>query len=181
MQPIDSTDEQIGERDFGRLMKDQLYQIHYPFWFNKDDKKEFKIIIDPKTIIRVSSEQGNKADRTRLEYMQCKSCPPNKTDHPYCPTATDIEMIVEDFRDNSHEKCLVKCVTPERTYQKQTSLMEGFTFLLGLVMATIRCPVMFPYRPMAGFHLPFSTVEETPVRATSMYLLRQYFGNKNNI
>ncbi len=33
---------------------------------------------------------------------------------------------------------------------------------------------------MARFHLPFSTMEETLVRATFMYLLRQYFENKND-
>ena len=42
-------------------------------------------------------------------------------------------------------------------------------------MATGNCPVMDFFKPMARFHLPFSTIQETIFRSTSVYLLRQYF------
>jgi hypothetical protein len=42
-------------------------------------------------------------------------------------------------------------------------------------MVTSGCPVMAKLRPMARFHLPFATEEETKYRALSMYLLAQYF------
>ena len=35
------------------------------------------------------------------------------------------------------------------------------------------------FKPMARFHLPFSTIEETVFRSTSVYLLRQYFEYKS--
>jgi hypothetical protein len=49
---------------------------------------------------------------------------------------------------------------------------------MGLVMATSGCPHMAFFKPMARFHLPFSSSEETIYRATSMYLLAQYFLKK---
>ena len=42
-------------------------------------------------------------------------------------------------------------------------------------MATSGCPHMDFFKPMARFHLPLANAEETVYRATSMYLLAQYF------
>ena len=53
--------------------------------------------------------------------------------------------------------------------------MDALSSIMGVIMATSDCPIMDLFRPMARFHLPFSTVEETTVRSVSMYLLRQYF------
>ena len=162
-------------------MEEKLYTIHYQFWFDKHDKKDFEIAIDLKTILMVPPELKSKPDWTRLEYKQCKCCSLTKEEYPYCPAAINIALIVDTFKNRiSYEKCVVKCITPERIYQKRTSLMEGLSSLLGLVMATSNCPVMFPFKPMARFHLPFSTIEETIARTTSMYLLRQYFVHTNN-
>lgn len=162
-------------------MEEKLYTILYQFWFDKLDKKDFEISIDLKTIVMVPPELKSKPDWTKLEYKQCKCCSLTKEEHPCCPIAINIAMIVDTFKNRiSYEKCVVRCTTPERIYQKKTSLMEGLSSLLGLVMATSNCPVMLPFRPMARFHLPFSTIEETIVRTTSMYLLRQYFVHTNN-
>ena len=162
-------------------MESRLYQVHYQFWFDKNNKKDFKINIDPKTIVMVTPELGEKPAWAKLEYKQCTCCPLNKEEQPYCPIAINIAKIVETFMDKiSYERCVVKCVTPERAYQKKTSLMEGLSSVLGLIMATSNCPHMSIFKPMARFHLPFSTIEETIVRSTSMYLLRQYFVYKND-
>ena len=47
--------------------------------------------------------------------------------------------------------------------------------------APSKCPVMDFFRPMARFHLPFATIEETMVRAASMFLLRQYYEYKRGL
>jgi len=57
--------------------------------------------------------------------------------------------------------------------------MEGLSAIFGVIMATSDCPIMNFLKPMARFHLPFSSVEETTVRTTSMYLLGQYFKYKD--
>jgi len=57
--------------------------------------------------------------------------------------------------------------------------MEGLSAIFGVIMATSDCPIMNFLKPMARFHLPFASVEETTVRTTSMYLLGQYFKYKD--
>ena len=85
----------------------------------------------------------------------------------------------DGFKDIlSHKNCLVTCETADRTYSKRTSAMEGLTSVFGIIMATSDCPVMNFLKPMARFHLPFSSVEETTARSTSLYLLGQYFEYK---
>jgi len=42
-------------------------------------------------------------------------------------------------------------------------------------MVTSDCFNLDKLRPMVKFHLPFASVEETVYRATSMYMLAQYF------
>lgn len=46
-------------------------------------------------------------------------------------------------------------------------------------MATSACPHMAHFRPMARFHLPLASKDETVYRATSMYLLAQYFAYRD--
>ena len=46
---------------------------------------------------------------------------------------------------------------------------------MGLIMATSGCPRTAFLKPMARFHLPFASEEETVYRVTSMYMLAQYF------
>ena len=46
-------------------------------------------------------------------------------------------------------------------------------------MATSACPHTAHFRPMARFHLPLASKEETLYRATSMYLLAQYFAYRD--
>jgi hypothetical protein len=72
------------------------------------------------------------------------------------------------------------CKTAERTYLKKTSVMEGLSAIFGVIMATSDCPRMEFLKPMARFHLPFSTIEETTVRTASMFLLAQYFKHKDD-
>jgi hypothetical protein len=51
--------------------------------------------------------------------------------------------------------------------------------MMGLVIATSGCPRTAFFKPMARFHLPLASKEETIFRATSMYLLAQYFLKKD--
>lgn len=49
---------------------------------------------------------------------------------------------------------------------------------MGIIMATSGCPSMSILKPMAYFHLPFATVDESMYRSVSGYLLGQYFSHK---
>jgi hypothetical protein len=88
--------------------------------------------------------------------------------------------LVETFKNVlSYSDCTVMCETEDRTYLKKTSIMEGLSAIFGVIMATSDCPIMNFLKPMARFHLPFASVEETTVRAASMYLLGRYFKSKD--
>ena len=90
--------------------------------------------------------------------------------------ARNLAVVVDTFQDKDPtESVAMEVVTDERTYRKEAPLQEGLYSLVGLTMATCDCPYLRFLRPMARFHLPFATSNETAVRSVSLYLLRQYF------
>ena len=162
-------------------MDHEPYKIVYKFSLNNGQKKLFNILLNPETISIIQHQSEPLPDWAKLEYHQCECCPLETLGNPYCPIAVNIANIVEEFKDSvSYDDCLVSCSTPERTYLKKTSIMEGISSILGIIMATSNCPIMDFFKPMARFHLPFSTSDETAVRVTSMFLLQQYFKYGND-
>ena len=116
---------------------------------------------------------------TSLGYHQCPNCPLTVDTHPNCPLAVNLVNVVRPFTGIlSHNEIHVEVKTEERTVSKATTAEEGIGSLLGLVMATSGCPHLAFFKPMARFHLPLASEEETIYRATSMYLLAQYFLKK---
>ena len=155
------------------------YQIVYEFIFEDGSVNTFNLQIDPQTISISLPESEPKPEWTYLEYRQCTCCPLDPSEVPICPIAINIADLVEKFKNEiSSDQCTVRCHTPERTYSKETSIQEGLFSIFGIIMPTSNCPVMSFLKPMARFHLPFSTVEETVFRSTSVYLLRQFFEYK---
>ena len=136
-------------------------------------------MLDPETITCVLPKKKQKPGWTKLLYHQCACCSLDSRNHSYCPIAINIAEVVESFKNiNSSERCIVRCVTPERLYGKKTLVQDGLFSILGIIMATSNCPTMNFLKPMARFHLPFASTQETIFRATSIYLLRQYFEYK---
>ncbi len=160
-------------------MHRQPYKINYEFRLKDDSKKIFRIQLDPDTISFIAEEQIKKTIWMRLGYLQCECCPLDDKDSPYCPIAVNMGKLCEEFKDmSSFDKCTVRCTTMERTYIKKTSIMEGLASVFGIIMATSDCPVMSFFKPMARFHLPFSTIQETVFRVASVHFLKQYFDSR---
>ncbi len=160
-------------------MNDQAYWFNYQIELEDGQRTRFDIQLDPVTLtMRPASPEPYPA-WTQLSYKQCQCCPLSPQTTLYCPIAVNITELVDRFKDIlSHKNCLVVCETIDRTYSKKTSAMDGLTSVFGIVMATSNCPVMNFLKPMARFHLPFSSVEETTARSTSLFLLGQYFEYK---
>src|SRR6266851_2213586 len=151
-------------------------QIVYDFTFPDGGAKSYTIALDQASLSYLPSRQEAPPAWARLENHQCGHCPLSPAEHPYCPVATNLSAIVEFFKDKaSVAEATVTVTTAERIYVKQLPLQRGIFGVFGLVMATSACPYMDFLKPMARFHLPFSTAEETIVRSVSMYLLHQYF------
>ena len=160
-------------------MKNNNYSIRYEFLFPDGDKKEFELVLDEATMSLVNFNCKSKPQWAKLTHEQCRCCPLSEDDSPYCPVAVNIAELVDNFKDRlSTEECLVKCISPERTCMKDTRITSGLYSILGIIMATSDCPVMDFYKPMARFHLPFSTSKETLFRSASVYLLQQFFEYK---
>ncbi|RJP78477.1 MAG: hypothetical protein C4522_12875 [Desulfobacteraceae bacterium] len=158
------------------------YCIEYEFRFENGNTKKFAISLDLQTITLVRKGNEPTPEWTKLEFHQCACCPLEKEQHPYCPIAVNIAELVEEFKNEiSSDHCVAICKTPERTYMKDAAIQEGLFSIFGIVMATSNCPVMNFFKPMARFHLPFSTIEETIFRSASIYLLRQYFEYKKGL
>jgi len=157
------------------------FQFRYQFQFEDGYIKDYLIELDPRTLSLIPVEHRQKLPEwTRLHHEQCGNCPLTTDTHPFCPIAVNIMELVETFKNVlSYSDCTIVCETEDRTYFKKTSIMEGLSAIFGVIMATSDCPIMNFLKPMARFHLPFASVEETTVRTTSMYLLSQYFKYKD--
>jgi hypothetical protein len=163
-------------------MEIKPYRIDYEFRLSDEDIKIFKILLHPINITLIHLTPQIEPQWAQLDHQKCACCPLDSKRIRYCPIAVNIAELVDEFKNMvSSDNCLVRCRTPERTYVKKTSIMAGLSSILGIIMATSDCPIMEFLKPMARFHLPFATVEETMVRSISIYLLRQYFVHKNNI
>lgn len=169
------------DNEDGRPLKRSPFRFHYAFRFEDKRVIDYPIALDPDSLSFIPGDDRPQAPEwTRLTYQQCTDCPLSETTHPQCPIAHNLMELVETFKDVfSYHDCEVICKTAERTYSKKTSVMEGLSAIFGVIMATSDCPVMEFLKPMARFHLPFATIEETTVRTASMFLLAQYFKNKS--
>jgi hypothetical protein len=160
-------------------MNEQAYWFNYHIKLEDGQSTRFRIELDPVSLTMMPASPEPYPPWTQLSYKQCKCCPLSPRTHLYCPISVNITEMVERFKDIlSHKNCMVVCETMDRTYSKKTSAMDGLTSVFGIVMATSNCPVMNFLKPMARFHLPFSSVEETTARSTSLFLLGQYFAYK---
>lgn len=160
-------------------MNDQAYWFNYKIELEGGQSTRFDIQLDPVTLTMLPASPEPYPPWTQLSYKQCQCCPLSPQTTLYCPIAVNITELVDCFKDIlSHKDCMVVCETMDRTYSKKTSAMDGLTSVFGIVMATSNCPIMNFLKPMARFHLPFSSVEETTARSTSLFLLSQYFEYK---
>ncbi len=147
-------------------------EIHYLFRFAEREPIRYRVSLE-----HDQTEPDVLPDWARMDYQLCPHCPlsPEQTGGA-CLCARDLAPIVALFGDIlSYEEVEVEVRTPERTISANTSAQRGLSALIGLVMALSGCPYTAPFRPMAQYHLPFATPDETLFRVASSYLLAQHF------
>ena len=162
------------------MVKD--FAVNYNFRLPDGSEESFVLRLDPETL----ELRGNTPDVippwTRLDFHQCPNCPLKVDEHPECPLALRLVNLVQRFDGLlSHERVDLEVITDERTITQNTTAQRGISSLMGLVIAASGCPHTSLLRPMARFHLPLASNEETVYRATSMYLLAQYFLRKEGV
>ncbi len=150
--------------------------IDYAFEAEDGTSASFRVEMDPVTLQVREPPEDDLPEWTRLECEQCPHCPLDPDEHPHCPAAAQLPRLVQTFNHLvSHAKARVEVTTKERTIVNEVSIQKGMGALMGLLMATSGCPMTLFFRPMARFHLPFSTQDETIYRAASAYLVADYF------
>ncbi len=150
--------------------------ITYEFEFQDGKKSIYPLKLDKKTVSLIPDRKVPLPPWTKLEHYPCDGCPLIKEGRPHCPIAANISDLIGHFKEiKSTEIVRITVYTAERNYWKIGPVQKGLSSIFGIIMATSNCPVMDFLKPMARFHLPFSTDEETIIRSVSMHLLSQYF------
>lgn len=157
----------------------KILEFKYHIIDAESKQKDFVISVDAKTLTIITEEASNQPAWTKLDFQQCSICPLTSATHEFCPVAKNIFPIMEFFKDSvSYEDSVIVLETKDRNYSKHTSLQQGVSAMIGIIMATSGCPVLSHLKPMVRFHLPFANPQETLYRAMSMYLVQQYFNYK---
>lgn len=148
-------------------------RIGYSFLFRDGSRKEFDVSLDSGSLHNAAGDTSPPIWAS-LRQNQCPSCSLSPDTTPYCPAALQVAHVVASFADcSSFEEVTVTVRTEQRAYTKDVTLQVAVSSLIGLLMATSGCPVMEYLKPMARFHLPFASGEETEFRMVSMYLIAQ--------
>jgi len=158
--------------------------ITYCFDFDSGRAITYQVYLDRDTLNLLNGDVQEVPAWTEISYKQCRICPLSKNDTRTCPVAQNLVHVTKKFSNVvSHETVSISVTTQDRTYKKRTTIDEGLSSLMGVIMVTSGCPVMDYLKPMARFHLPFASPEETTIRTLSMYLMAQYFlkGNTDSI
>jgi len=156
-------------------MQDSI--LVYSYQFNFPDKESIKLSIEIDSLtVTLQAKDEETPFWTALDFNQCSNCPLNIEKTPFCPVAQNLTPLLEVSNALvSYDEVNVIVTTPERIISSDTTLQRAISSLLGLVIATSPCPHTEFLKPMARFHLPFASEDETIYRTTSMYLLAQYF------
>ena len=153
--------------------------IEYTFKFDRKSQESVLVELDGDSLSLINFSPEILPEWTKLDFNKCSHCPLEKEEQEYCPLASNLVNIIPLFEQlTSFDEIDVQVVSEERMVSQRTSVQRALGSLMGLVIATSGCPHTKFFRAMARFHLPFSSEEETILRASSYYLLAQYFLKK---
>ena len=157
----------------------ETIDIQYIFNMDDEHRSEFTLQLNPEALDIIKQHSDDTPEWAQLEYMQCPHCPLHKEDSPCCPVATCLVNVIDKFDDVvSYDTLELEVITEGRKVSQTTSAQKSISSLLGLMFATSGCPHTNFFKPMARFHLPLASPQETVFRATGMYLLSQYYAKQ---
>jgi len=153
-----------------------LILVQYRFIMEDGDQRCFDLKIDPAQMVLINNRPAHLPAWTELTFHQCPNCPLTPQTHPHCPLSINLVNIVNSSgKLTSYDHIRVEVTTIDRFIAQDTTAQKGISSMMGLIIATCGCPHAAFFKPMARFHVPLASVEETVYRAASMYLLAQYF------
>jgi len=139
-------------------------------------ERVFNLELDRDSAVLTSKPNANAPPWTDLSFNQCMGCPLKAAETKHCPAALHLASVIEGFADLvSFDQVRVTVESEERAVIATLSAQQALASLMGLIIASSGCPRTAVFRPMARFHLPFSSESETAYRVASMYLVAQHF------
>jgi hypothetical protein len=152
------------------------YTIEYRMVLPDQQKVSYSLQFDEQTVQLLNPVSPELPEWTRLSFKQCSHCPLSADHHLFCPLAAHLVDLIRHFDGlMSYDSLELQVITEQRTISRKATVQEALGALLGLVIPASGCPHTAYFRPMARYHLPLASTDETIYRATSMYLLAQYF------
>ncbi len=151
------------------------FEILYRIQCDDDSTYEFPVVLNTRTLERIHDVPETPPDWARIGLWEPGVCELDPNRHQYCPLALAVSGMVEQFRELlSYTEVTATVETPQRIMVKRTTVQRALSSLIGLLMATSGCPSMAFLKPLARFHMPFATREETIFRVVGAYLFGQY-------
>lgn len=148
--------------------------FYYRIGLPDGSKRELTVVIDTKTLVCLEPAEVS-LPWTALDHGQCPGCPLSATTVSLCPLAARLAPVVAVLGPLlSHDELHVEVEWGHRRLVTTTTAQRMASSIIGLIAATSSCPRTGFLAPMAWFHLPLATEEETVFRAVSTYLLEQY-------
>lgn len=153
--------------------------IRYCFLLSDEVDELFELVVDPETLELQGNIPETLPEWASLDFCKCPHCPLDVQTHSHCLVAANLVSVLDRFDSLfSYNQTHLVVTTKDRMISQVTKIQQAVSSLLGLVIATSGCPHTHFFKPMARFHLPLASNAETTFRAVSMYLLAQYFLNK---
>lgn len=151
-----------------------MREITYELAFDDGRRMAFTFRFDEESFELAPAERDRWPDWTLLGCERCEACPLDDG-IARCPLAAALVDIVEATSGIvSHEAATAIVRGAGRTVTARLPAQDALRSLMGLVIPAGGCPDTAFLRPMARFHLPFSSPEETLYRTASMYRLAQH-------
>jgi hypothetical protein len=89
-----------------------------------------------------------------------------------------VEIVPRFDHLLSFDRIEAEVITAERTIRVEASVQRVLSSLMGLLFAVSACPWTTFFKPLARYHLPLATTEETMWRVFSTFLLGRHFQAK---
>jgi hypothetical protein len=154
--------------------------LTYRFTLPDSQERVFELEMDRDTAELSAPTVSQPPAWTALGFNQCRGCPFSAAEMPHCPAAVQLAGVIDGFTDIvSYDKVKVSVESEERHVTATLAAQQALASLMGLIMASSGCPRTAVFRPMARFHLPFSSESETAYRVASMYLLAQHYAARD--
>lgn len=150
--------------------------IVYRCWLTEQEETTFEIQLDADSLRRVGPSPDSLPAWTELGFKRCPNCHLATETHSHCPLAVELVEIVPRFdRLLSYDRIEAEVITSERTIRVEAPVQRVLSSLMGLLFAVSACPWTTFFKPLARYHLPLATTEETMWRVFSTFLLGRHF------